>query len=76
MLLLLLLLLLFEGRRVGTGHDCEKKKNVELTAPLHLDGLYPGAHTDRQIYFLKQKVSPPSETGWASEHSPGVDSIF
>ena len=62
------LLLLFEGRRVGTGHDCEK--NVEHGSSAS-GWTLSGAHTDRQIYFLKQKVSPPSETGWASEYSPG-----
>ena len=29
---------MFEGRRVGTGHDCGKK--MWSTAPLHLDGLF------------------------------------
>ena len=46
------------------------KKNVEHGSSAS-GWTLSGAHTDRQIYFLKQKVSPPSETGWASEYSPG-----
>jgi len=60
---------MFEGRRVGTGHDCGKKCGAQLLCIL-MDFI---RSSHRQADLLSERESFPTIWDWmmASEYSPG-----